>query len=449
MSELVAKLSVKRTLFKMAFPMLVGTFAMNTYNLADTYFVSRLGTVPLAAMGFTMPVVMTLTFIAGGIGTGVTTLTSHALGRKDHASASRLVTHGVILVVILSVLLAAVGYFSVDYIFSKLGADETTMPLIKSYMNTWYFGAVFMAFPMMGNGIMISLGESKQASAFMATGALLNCVLDPMFIFGWFGLPAMGILGAALATVIGQAVTSVWLFYLLLKKHKLLKLKEPETEHFFRSCKKIMGFAIPGSISMMLMPLSAAVVTALISRHGIEAVAAASAAGRMEMFAFVIPMALGMSLVPFVSQNYGAGRFDRIHQAKIYSIKFAFYYGLFIAAVFFTSAPYLAQIFTNDPKVIEIFVLYVRTISFGYGMMEIHRYSGFFLTGIHKPVLATALNIIRILVILIPLSILGSSLFGIKGIFSARLITDISAGIIGMILIAKILKYKKNHSAGN
>jgi hypothetical protein len=81
--------------------------------------------------------------------------------------------------------------------------------------------------------------------------------------------------------------------------------------------------------------------------------------------------------------------------------------------------------------------------------MEIHRYSGFFLTGIHKPVLATALNIIRILVILIPLSILGSSLVGIKGIFSARLITDISAGIIGMILIAKILKYKKNHSAGN
>ncbi len=99
--------SVKRTLFEMAFPMLAGTFAMSAYNLTDTYFVSRLGTLPLAAMGFTFPVVMLLTFVAGGIGTGATTLVAHALGRGDHADARRLVTHGLALILAVTASLAA------------------------------------------------------------------------------------------------------------------------------------------------------------------------------------------------------------------------------------------------------------------------------------------------------------------------------------------------------
>jgi len=302
-----------------------------------------------------------------------------------------------------------------------------------------------MAFPMMGNGILIALGDSKAASRFMAFGALLNCILDPIMIFGWLGFPALGIWGAALATVISQAASSIWLFWLLSKKYDLLHIKISKADAFLRSCRRILGFAIPGSLSMMLMPISAGVITALISKHGNEAVAAASAASRIEMFAFVIPMALGMSLVPFVSQNFGAGRFDRIHQARQYSMKFAFWYGIGIALVFFFSAPFLARIFTEDAKVEGIFILYVRTVSFGYGMMEIHRYCGFFLTGIHKPVYATFLNGYRVLILLIPLSYLGSLYFGIQGIFLGRLITDVIAGITGFILVSKMLRMKKDH----
>ena len=438
--------NVKSTLFHMAVPMLVGTIAMNTYNFADTYFVAKLGTIPLAAMGFTFPVVMLLTFIAGGIGTGVTTLTSHALGRADKESASRMVTHGAIMVLLLSALLSIVGFLTIEPIFARLGANEETLPLIKGYMNTWYMGSVFMAFPMMGNGILIALGDSKAASRFMAFGAILNCILDPIMIFGLLGFPALGIWGAALATVISQAVSSIWLFWLLSKKYDLLHIKIPKADAFFRSCRRILGFAIPGSLSMMLMPISAGVITALISKHGNEAVAAASAASRIEMFAFVIPMALGMSLVPFVSQNFGAGRFDRIHQARQYSMKFAFWYGIAIALIFFFTAPFLARIFTEDAKVEEIFILYIRTVSFGYGMMEIHRYCGFFLTGTHKPVYATLLNAYRVLILLIPISYLGSIYFGIHGIFLGRLITDVTAGITGYILVSKMLRMKKDHS---
>ena len=375
------KLDVKKTLFRMALPMLVGTISMNAYNLADTWYVAQLGTLPLAAMGFIFPVVMFFTFIARGVGIGVTALSSNAFGREDSNAASNIVTHGTILIIFLSALLAVGGYLSIDTIFNKMGTNAETLPLVKGYMETWYMGAVFMAVPMMGSGILIALGDSKAASRFMALGALANIILDPILIFGWFGITAMGIWGAALATVISQALSTAWLFYLLSIKHRLLNFKLPDLHSLTASWKKIARFAIPASLTMMLMPVSAGMITALISKHGVEAVAGVSAAGRMEMFAFVIPMALGMTLTPFVSQNYGGKRIDRIIDARKYATKFALLYGVFIALIFFICAPHLAGFFSKDIKVIEIFTLYVRTVSFGYGMMEVHRYCGFFFTG--------------------------------------------------------------------
>ena len=436
------KFDVKKTLFRMAMPMLVGTITINAYNLADTWYVAQLGTLPLAAMGFIFPIVMFFTFIARGVGIRVTALCSNAFGREDNNAASNIVTHGTILTILLSALLAVGGYFSIDTIFNKMGANEATLPLVKGYMETWYMGAVFMAVPMMGSGILIALGDSKSASRFMAFGALVNIILDPILIFGWLGITAMGIWGAALATVISQALSTVWLFYLLSIKYRLLNFKLADLHVLVVSWKKIAHFAIPASLTMMLMPVAAGIITALISKHGVEAVAAVSAAARMEMFAFVIPMALGMTLTPFVSQNYGGNRIDRIIDARKYATKFALFYGILIVLIFYICAPYLAKLFTDDIKVTKIFILYVRTISFGYGMMEVHRYCGFFLTGMNRPLYTTILTLLRILGLLIPLSFLGNHYYEIAGIFTGRLLADVISGTVGIIWVGLVIKSK-------
>ncbi|OGK07324.1 MAG: hypothetical protein A2W80_04215 [Candidatus Riflebacteria bacterium GWC2_50_8] len=432
--------SVKRTLFRMAFPMLAGTIAMSAYNLADTWYVSLLGTVPLAAMGFTFPVIMLLTFVAGSIGTGVTTLSSHAIGKIDHETASRIVTHGVLFTMIVAVLMAIVGYNTIEPVFTRLGADALTLPLIGEYMRTWYLGALSMALPMMGNGILIASGDSKGASRFMVLGMAINVVLDPIMIFGWFGFPALGIMGAALATVISQAISTTWLLYLLWSKHQLLKFRLGSLPLFLQSCRSILGFAIPSGLSMMLMPISAAIITALLSKYGHQAVAAAGAASRIEMFAFVVPMALGISMTPYISQNLGAGRIDRIREGKTVASTFAIVYGGFIAVVFYLAAPLLSRVFTDDPEVSRILIMYIRIISFGYGMMEVHRYCGFIMTGMHRPAAATALNALRVLVLLIPLSYAGAHYDGIRGIFVARLITDLTVGTIGLIWVSRAIR---------
>jgi putative MATE family efflux protein len=439
MAVLVQK-SVPRTLFSMAFPMLAGTFAMNAYSLTDTWFVAQLGTLPLAAMGYTFPVVMLLSCLARGIGSGVTTLVSHAMGRHDHPAAVRLVTHGMLLTLAVTAVMSVGGYLLIDPIFRLLGAKGEALPLIGQYMRTWYAGALTMALPMLGNGILISAGDSRAASWFMILGTMLNAILDPIMIFGLLGCPAMGIQGAALATVISQGVSTAWLLVLLYRRHRLLAWRFWTLGSYAASLRRIAGFAVPSILSLILMPISATVITRILSGFGDEAVAACGAAARIEMFAFVIPMALGISLTPFVSQNFGAGRMDRVREANRVANWFALGYGTLVAAAFFTFAPAMAAVFSNDPKVVGILVFYIRIICFGYGMMEVHRYCTFFLTGMHKPVSATALNAVRVLVFLIPLSWLGANFWGIPGVFGGRLATDLAVGSIGILWVARVIR---------
>ncbi|MBN2081105.1 MATE family efflux transporter [bacterium] len=430
---------VARTLFAMAFPMLAGTFAMNAYNLTDTWFVSRLGTPPLAAMGFTFPVVMLLTCISGGIGSGVTTLVSHAIGRKDRALAARLVTHGVLLAMMVTLVVSVSGYLLIDPVFRALGADAAILPLVASYMRVWYFGALTMSLPMLGNGILISAGDSRSASALMIIGTMLNLLLDSIMIFGYLGCPALGITGAALATVISQSVSMCWLLILLNRKHRFLTRRAGGFSVFVQSVRRITTFAVPAILNMVLMPISATVITKLLAGFGTAAVAATGAAGRIEMFAFMVPMALGMSLTPFVSQNYGAQRLDRVGRARWVSTFFALGYCSLIAALFVICAPQMAAVFTRDPAVTPVLISYIRIISFGYGMMEVHRYSGFFLTGMHRPVAATILNAIRVIGLLIPLSYLGAHLWGVTGVFVGRITTDILVGSLGLFWVARTM----------
>jgi putative MATE family efflux protein len=410
---------------------------MNAYNLTDAYFVSRLGTAPLAAMSFTFPVVMFLSFVAGGIGTGVTALVSHAIGRRDHADAARLVTHGMALAVATAVVLSIAGYLCIDWLFRRLGADETTLPLVGAFMRTWYLGALTMALPMMGNGILISVGDSAGASRFMIFGTVLNAALNPVMIFGLLGFPAMGIRGSALATVVSQAFSTAWLLYLLRGRHRLLAFRRWTIGEYLSSFRRILAFAVPSILSLTLMPISSGVITRILSGFGHEAVAAVGVAVRIEFFAFVIPMALGMSMTPFASQNFGAGRLDRVREGRSLATRFALLYGAAVAVVFFACAPLLATLFTDDPKVSPILVSYIRIVSFGYGMMETHRYSGFILTGLQRPVSTTLLNALRVVAVLIPLSWLGARWFGVEGVFFGRLATDFIVGGVGIFWVSR------------
>ena len=428
--------TIGKTMFKTALSMLPGTIAVSGYNLADTYFVAMLGTLPLAAMGFTFPVIMILGCIFHGLGVGVMATVAHAVGGEKRAKAAKLVTSGMILVAAVSAVLGAIGYFSVDWTFRQLGAAGEVCTPIGEYMNIWYLGCVTGAVTMVGNSLLVAVGDSKLAGVFMMTGLVLNVLLDPLFIFSW-GLD-MGIAGAALATVLSQLTGACLIVVALGKRHRLWNFKALGSRIIFPAWRQIVRFALPSMLGMILMPAGNGVITRIVATFGDSAVAATAAAGRLEIIAFMFPMSLGIGLMPMIAQNYGGKLYSRIVRCRKIAMSFALYYEIFMAVVYFIAAPGIVRFFTDDQRVAEIMTNYLRIIPWGFGLMEIHRYCGFFFTGCNYPHGSAWLAALRILFLLIPLSLLALAFGSLNGLFAARLAADLLAGFIGWALVVRM-----------
>jgi len=367
-------------------------------------------------------------------------IVAHALGGGRHKTAARITTHALFLSVSIAAVLTVIGMTTITPVFSRLGASGPILTMTRQYMQIWYIGLVVRVVQMMFGDIIIGTGNTKAASLLMVLGTMLNFILDPIMIFGLFGFPRMGIRGAALATVLSEAGVMAGAVYILHSRHGLISFAAHSQRKIFASWRRVLRLGIPTTLSAILTPLSAAIVIRIVAGFGPAAVAACGVAGRIEMFAFMIPMTVGMSLVPFVAQNYGAKRFDRIRTARKGAMTFALIFGAAIAGVFVLIARPLAGLFSQDPAVIKVLVGYLYITCFGYGFLEVHRYAGFCMTGIHKPAASAALNVIRVAVLLIPLSLFGAKMFGLPGVFWGRLITDVGSGAIGILWTARIFR---------
>ena len=430
---------IGKTMIGTAFAMLAGTLAMSGYNIVDTYFVGNLGKVPMAAMGFTFPVIMLIGCVFRGLGIGMMTTAAHAVGRGKKKKAAILISNGILLTAVLSVFLAIAGMMTSRWIFRIMGASEEALPQVVAYMDIWYFGCVTAALSMTGNDLLIAVGDSRRASLMMIIGLLLNGILDPIFIFGWGGVPAMGIRGAALATVAAQFIAAVLVLYLLWKQHRLLRFGPFPWRELKSSWNMVLRFAVPSSIGMLMMPIGSGIVTWITARFGDAAVAATAAAGRLEMVAFVFPMALGISITPMVGQNFGARLYDRIRACRKFAMRFAFLFLLGMAVIYFFAAEFLVRQFSPDPEVRKIMVSCMHIIPWGFGMVEIHRYSGFFYTGCGRPAVSAWLNAFRILGLMIPFSLVALVFRSLDGLFYARLAADLCAGTVGFLLARRMV----------
>lgn len=430
---------IRSVMLKTALSMLPGTLAMSGYNIADTYFVGQLpGASPLAAMGFTFPVIMFLGCIFRGLASGVMTISAQALGAQKLQRASRLVSTGILFIVLFSIFIAILGITSAKHIFSLFGAKGETLILVNSYMTIWYFGCMTASLSMTGNSLLIAAGDSKMASSAMILGMVINIILDPLFIFGWEFIPGMGIQGAALATVLSQLISSVFVIGLLYYKFRLLRFEYIPWRVMKHAWRLIIIFGIPATLAMLMMPLGAAIVTRITAEFGDAAVAATGAAARIEMVAFVVPMSLGMSLMPFFGQNYGARLYDRIREGRRFAMRFAIFFLICSATVITLFNQQIVSFFTADTAVQEIMSNYLIIVSWGLWAVEIHRFAGFVYTGCGRPAAAAWLNALRIAGLLIPFSLVAFYYHSLTLLFIARLAADVCAGIIAYCLARRM-----------
>jgi Na+-driven multidrug efflux pump len=266
----------------------------------------------------------------------------------------------------------------------------------------------------------------------MMASAGLNVVLDPLFIFGIGWFPALGLVGAAVATVTSRVITLIGAILILHYRHRMLSWVRPRLRDIAQSWRQLLYIAIPTSATNVLFPLSLGVFTRLVAGYGKEAVAGVGAAGRVESFAMMVLWALASTLIPFVGQNWGARNLERVRRVQRFSYAFSLGWGLFCWIMFLFFARPIAGLFSAEPGVIKTIVLYLSIIPFGFGMRGVSMYTSISFNAINKPLCAAAINIIRLVVFYIPMAWLGGHFFGLLGIFGGIALSYICAGFAAL-----------------
>lgn len=434
------------TLKRMTVPMIFGMILLMTFGLVDTFFVSLLGTDQLAAISFTFPVTFTLISLNIGLGIGTSAIIGRYMGAGESHMAKEFATGALLLSFILVGILALIGVFTIEPIFTLLGATDVHLPYIRDYMVVWYAAGVFLALPMVGNSVLRASGDTKTPSIIMAMGGLINAVLDPILIFGWGPIPAMGIQGAAVATMIAWGVGVFYILYLLAIKRGLMLTRLLTWSEMKLTSAGILKIGLPAAGANMLTPIAGGVLTAVVAGYGSEAVAAWGVGSRLESIASIIVLALSMSLPPFISQNYGAGKIDRVQDAYKLALRFILIWQFIVYAVLWMLSGLIANVFAEEPQVAELIQLFLWIVPLGYGMQGIIILTNSSFNAMHKPMSALTLSVLRLFVFFVPISMLGSYFYGLKGMFWCGIAANILTAIVAFTWFTRsIERVHSNH----
>jgi len=421
---------IPKTLFRLAGPMVIGMISINIFNLVDTIYVGRLGTPELAAMSFTFPVVNLLGSLVIGFGIGVTSVLSHLIGSGDEQRVRSTMRDALIFAVSLVVVIAVLGLLTIDPLFRLIGADEKSLVLIRQYMTIWYIGVPFLVIPMVGNSGIRATGDTKTPAMIMTTAAVVNIVMDPLLIFGLWIFPKMGLAGAALATVIARATTLVFALYVQIHRDKMIEMRWPRVKEMVANWAHVLNIGLPVALTQIIIPISLAVLTRIVAGYGHVAVAAYGAGFRLMMLAMIVPMSLGSAMTPFVGQNFGAKRGDRVREGVRLATRFLVAGGALIYAALAIFARPISSVFTPDPKVVDVMVLFIRLAFIEFMFTGVTVVTGSTFVGMQQPLKSTLLTVMRFVVFMLPLAWLGSHYFGLKGFFLG---SGVGASLVGVI----------------
>ncbi|MEX2963641.1 MATE family efflux transporter [Microbulbifer sp. TYP-18] len=420
--------SVSGHLQRLALPMVWGILATMSFNAVDTYFVAQLGSAPLAAMSFSFPVVMVINSFAIGLGAGVSSAVARAYGAGDYGQVRRLVTDASLLAVLFALLITVVGLATIEPLFRLLGAREEMLPLIADYMVLWYLGATFAVVPMVALAALRAIGNSAIAGRVLIAVALLNLILDPLLIFGLFGFPRLELRGAALATVIARAVSCAVACYFLVYREKLLAPPQWRLSALLNSWRSVLVVGLPAIATNVIIPMAGGVVVALVAVHGADAVAGLGVALRIEPMALIVFYALSSVVGPFMGQNAGAGKLERMGQTVSVLARFCIGFGIALGLLLYFAGPALVRLFSDSPDVLAVAVAYLTLVPFSYAGYGFVMCANAAFNGLGRPLPATLISFLRVLGVYLPLAWVGNRYWGVTGLFLATATANLLLG---------------------
>jgi len=420
---------------QIAIPASIGMFFNTMYNVVDTYFGGLISTEALASLSLSFPVFFIIIAMGTGISTGASALIANALGADKEDEAMQYVAQSISFSVIIGFVLTILGWLVAPFLFRTLGAEGQYLDMALSYMNIIIGSTIFFILVYVLNSCLNAQGDTKTFRNFLIAGFFLNIILDPWFVFGGLGLPALGIAGVAWATVIIEFFGVFYIGYKALKSGIICSrcwgMLWPRAKYYIEISRQ--GF--PASLNMMTVALGIFIITYFIAPFGKTAVAAYGIATRIDQIALLPTMGLNIAALTLVGQNNGAGIFDRCREAYIMNLKYGFWIVNIGVAAVLIFARQLLSFFSGDPEVVGIGVSFLRISAITYWAYMILYISVSALQGLKRPMYAIWIGLYRqigapALIFWLLATVMG---FGLLGIWWGIFIINWSATIVTLL----------------
>lgn len=333
------------------FPILLGSFFQQMYNTVDTIIVGRfVGTVALAAVGASGPILSLINGFFLGVSSGATVVLSQNCGAFDREGISRALHTGIALALALGLLILGLGMTMAPAILRLIGTPEGCMDDAVAYCRILFGGALFSMLYNMGSGLLRAMGDSRRPMIFLIVCCAVNIGADLLLVWGL----DMGVMGAAIATVLAQAISAILVLRTLLKQKDEARLEIRKIRFHGKLLRSILQIGIPAGIQFMMFDFSNLIVQSFINSFGEAAVAAWVAYGKADGITWMLSGAFGVSVTTFVGQNFGAQKYDRMRRSVWVCLGLATLLGGTMALLEFFFREPLLGLFTTDREVIAI-----------------------------------------------------------------------------------------------
>ncbi|WP_270811275.1 MATE family efflux transporter [Hungatella effluvii] len=433
---------VNRLLFSMSLPMILSMLVQALYNIVDSIFVAQIGETALAAVSLAFPVQNLIIAVSVGTGVGVNALLSRSLGEKNQETANLAAVNGIFVFFLSYLLFAVFGFFFARMYFTVQTSNPEIIEQGTIYLSVcsiFSFG-IFLEIAL--ERIMQSTGRTIYNMITQGLGAIINIILDPILIFGLFGFPRMGILGAAVATVIGQIIAMLLLLYFNIRKNSDVNLNMRRFRPDTAIIAEIYRVGLPSIIMQSISSVMTFGVNKILLLFSETAVSVFGIYFKLQSFIFMPVFGLNNAMVPIVAYNYGAARKDRIMKTIRSSVTAAVAIMLAGLAIFQIFPEQLLYLFDASEHMMEIGVPALRIISLSFLFAGYCIVIGSVFQALGNGVYSLITSAARQLVCILPAAYLFASVFGLHAVWYAFPLAEIISVVLTTILFRRIYQKK-------
>ena len=436
--------SIAKHITNLAGPMIVAQLINVLYNVIDRVYIGRIpeiSTLAMGGLGLCLPLISIIIAFANLFGMGGSPLCSIARGQGKNAEAEEIMGNSFSLLVIFGILLTIIVFVLKEDLLWLFGASKDTIVYANDYMTIYLFGTIFVLISLGMNSFINSQGFAKIGMCTVLIGAILNIVLDPIFIFVF----ELGVKGAAIATVISQFISALWTIYFLTGNKTILKLKKKNMRLKIIHVKRIVSLGMAGFMMAITNSTVTIVCNATLQKYGGDLyIAIMTIINSIREVASLPGQGISNACQPVLGYNYGAGRNDRVIQG----IKFVTFSALSMMLILWFAITFFPElfikIFSHNPEIVKDGVNALRLYFFGFFMMAFQMVGQAVAVGLGKSRQAIFFSVFRKVIIVVPLTLILPIYIGINGVFIAEAISNFIGGgacyITMLLTIVKKLK---------